>query len=140
MLQKPHFSGYKFRRIVEWGCGPGCVVRLLTSVLGPGVEVYGSGYNPETIEWCKKHIKQVTFVQNAMKPPLAFEEDFFDCVYAIFVFTHLSEVSNYEWIHGLMRVVKPQGLVILTTKGNYYYQNILLPKEKKIYDSHGIVV
>ena len=53
---------------IEWGCGPGRVVRHLPSVFGRSTHAYGSDYNPKTIERCKTHIDSVTFVLNSLSP------------------------------------------------------------------------
>ena len=68
-LLRTHLSEHPIERILEWGCGPGRVIRHLPLTLGPSASVYGSDFNEETIQWCSQHIRQVTFVQNALKPP-----------------------------------------------------------------------
>lgn len=139
LLQK-HCAKYPIERILEWGCGPGRVIRHLPRVMGSATTIFGSDYNSETIEWCRQHIEPVTFVQNKLNPPLPFEESFIDCIYAISVLTHLSETLCREWIAEIKRVLKPKGLLILTTKCDYENDHLLLPQEKKTYNSHGIIV
>jgi Methyltransferase domain len=70
--------------VFEWGCGA-------------DAQIYGSDYNEATIAWCRDTIPRVTFVHNALlpDPPLPFERDFFDFIYSISVFTHLSESTSH---------------------------------------------
>jgi ubiquinone/menaquinone biosynthesis C-methylase UbiE len=126
-------------RILEWGCGPGRIIRHLKCALRNDVKLYGADYNKETIEWNRQNIKGIEFVVNQLEPPLPFESAFFDCVYAISVFTHLSERMHFEWIKEMERIVKPNGLVIITTHGDLTTDR-LLPDEKQLYDSGSLVV
>jgi ubiquinone/menaquinone biosynthesis C-methylase UbiE len=114
-------------------------VRHLRGVLAANAEVYGTDYNPESIAWCSEHIPDVRFATNGLNPPLSFPNDFFDFVYAISVFTHLSEDVCRAWMDELTRVLKPGGLVYFSTKsdGNARF---LLPDEQKNYREKGVVV
>jgi len=126
--------------IYEWGCGPGRVIRHLNPRLSKTVSVYGSDYNSETIEWCVRNISTVSFSLNHLKPPLVHENSKFDFIYCISVFTHLSETTGLLWIDELYRVLKPTGLLLITTAGNNTYDTELLSNEKKAYEEQGIVV
>jgi len=127
-------------RIFEWGSGPGRVIRHLQAELRyKYIELYGSDYNAESIKWCRDNIKGIRFFINQAKPPFPFEADFFDCIYAISVFTHLSEEMHFEWIRELRRVMKPNGLLILTTHGDSSRDRLLL-REKQLYDSGKLIV
>ena len=127
-------------KIFEWGCGPARVIRHLNDITGyEKIELYGSDYNEKSIEWCKKTIKHVHFFNNKLTPPLPFDNAMFDCVYAISIFTHLSEKMHYAWIEELFRVLKPDGILIFTTQGNFYSEK-LLPVDKALYDSGELVI
>ena len=69
-----------------------------------------------------------------MHPPLEFNDNKFDFIYAISVFTHLSENVALEWIRELMRVTKPGGNWMIWTNGKQFVE-YLLPEEKKQYDA-----
>ena len=130
----------KLSSIYEWGCGPGRVIRHLPAVLGPSVKVYGSDYNPGTIEWCSKYLTEISFSLNGLNPPLVYADQSFDFIYCISVFTHLSETTGLNWADELYRVLKPNGILLITTSGDNAYQRELLKKEKKNYEEGGIVV
>ncbi len=78
-------------KILEWGCGPGRIVRQLEVLLrGTGVSLFGCDYNPKSIRWCSSAIPGVTFALNRLQPPLPFAADLFDVLYSSSVFgTHL---------------------------------------------------
>jgi ubiquinone/menaquinone biosynthesis C-methylase UbiE len=121
----------KIQMVLEWGCGPGRVIRHLPKFL-ENARIFGTDYNAESIDWCNKYLPSVKFVKNELKPPLTFPENSFDFIYAISVFTHLSEEVCIQWIHELSRVLKPNGILMVWTNGDYI-SNFLLPKEKQKY-------
>jgi SAM-dependent methyltransferase len=126
--------------IYEWGCGPGRVIRHLPGQLGPFVEVHGSDYNPQTIEWCKKNIADIRFELNGLNPPLPYADNTFDFIYCISVFTHLSDITSLNWADEIYRVLKPNGVFLATTSGDSAFEKELLDKEKKAYQTEGVVV
>ena len=127
-------------RILEWGCGPSRIIRHLKGVLRhDNVELYGTDCNAESIKWCRNNIEETEFFINQARPPFLFETHFFDCVYAISVFTHLSEAMHFEWIREIRRVLKPNGLIIMTAHGDSACDR-LLSHEMKLYDSGKLVI
>ncbi len=105
-------------KILEWGCGPARIIRHLPRLLNKSCEIYGSDYNVESIKWCTKNIHDIYFSDNNLQPPMGFPENFFDIVYAISVFTHLSEEMHYEWFKELKRILKKNGILFITTHGD----------------------
>jgi SAM-dependent methyltransferase len=126
--------------VYEWGCGPARVIRHLPANLNNKASVFGSDYNKETIEWCTKSINNVSFSWNSLNPPLSYEDNKFDFIYSISVFTHLSESTGLNWAKELYRVLKPNGVLLITTSGDNAYETELLDNEKKEYKDHGVVV
>jgi SAM-dependent methyltransferase len=140
-LFKKHFPADQYpKSIYEWGCGPGRVIRQLTAVVPAGTRIFGSDYNPETIEWCQKNLSGIEFSLNGLQPPLNYEDGQFDFVYAISVFTHLSEENSLQWINELHRILRPGGVLLITQSGDDSYKTELLHAERKTYDTTGIVV
>jgi len=103
--------------ILDWGCGPSRVVRHLPELLCSGSNIYGSDYNQKTISWNKKNISNVKFISNDIIPPLKLESNYFDVIYSISVFTHLSEKHFIPWLLELFRVLKNDGILIVTLQG-----------------------
>jgi len=135
-----YFPNGSVAAVYEWGCGPGRIIRHLPEHFGAGVEVYASDYNEDTIDWCKQNIPSVTFSLNQLNPPLEYTDNKFDLIYCISVFTHLSSATGINWANELFRVLKKNGILILTTHGQHSYQTELLADEKIKYEKEGIVV
>jgi SAM-dependent methyltransferase len=130
----------KTLRVCEWGCGVGRVIRHLSSTEGPrSVVAFGTDYNPRSIEWCKKHIPNVTFRANNLEPPLPIADSALDCIYSFSVFTHLPLDLQRRWLDDHLRVVGPGGIVMFTVHGDSY-RSKLTPVEQVEYERTGIVV
>jgi SAM-dependent methyltransferase len=122
--------------VLDFGCGSGRVMRHWARVSGP--RFFGSDYNPDLVAWCEENLRFATFRVNGLAPPLPFENDQFDLVYALSVFTHLSETKQQEWLAELARVVRPGGLLLLTTRGDAW-RHKLEPEELTRYDAGRLV-
>lgn len=126
--------------ICEWGCGPARILRHIPLFFTDrSIDLYGFDYNLQTIQWCRNNIEHITFNHNLLAPPLIQESNAFDCLYCISVFTHLSKEMHFEWIKEISRVVKPNGIIILTTHGDLTKVN-LLKHEVQEYDEGKLVV
>ncbi len=112
----------------------------------PGFEkckFYGSDIDQQAIAWCQEHITDATFVVNNDLPPLPFEDQHFDFIYSISIFTHLPEEMQFAWLKELRRVTKIGGHLILTTHGQDLFPPALeaqkpLSEEGFFYYRNGI--
>jgi SAM-dependent methyltransferase len=126
-------------KILEWGCGPARVLQYLKSPDGSGWELWGSDYNPRTVAWCQQHLSNIHFMHNGLEPPIPVEAGFFDVVYCISVFTHLSESLHHQWVAEIFRLLKPGGLLIGTFHGGTFRDQLTLG-EQRLFDSGKLVV
>ncbi len=108
------------KKILDWGCGPGRIIRHLPNVIGNGCEYYGTDYNNQSIEWCKQNLNNIYFNNNTLEANLPYEDNYFDIIYGISIFTHLSEQLHYDWYKELHRILKPGGIMFLTTQGENF--------------------
>ncbi len=132
-LIKKHLNPKNSIKILDWGCGPGRVISHLNNILpNTHKEIYGTDYDKKSIKWCKKTYKDISFNINQLSPSLPYGAKKFDVIYAISIFTHLSEELNYLWINELTRILKSNGILILTTHGDNCLDN-LLEDEKRLY-------
>lgn len=129
----------KDKKILDWGCGPGRIVRHLPALIGNNCEYYGTDYNAKTIAWCAKNLPEIKFNVNTLKASLPYEDNFFDLIYGISIFTHLAEELHHEWYAELLRVLKPEGIMILTTQGDIYKAK-MTPIELEQYNKGELVV
>jgi len=125
--------------VLDWGCGPARIVRHLPRLLDDYSHCFGTDYNEQTIAWCKKNIPQVRFSHNELHPPLTYLDQFFDIIYGVSIFTHLSEAAHHAWMQELMRVAKP-GAVLLFTMHGAAFRSRLTPAEQKRFDEGKLVV
>ena len=110
-----------FERVLDFGCGCGRVLRHLE----PGIartEFHGTDIDPEAIAWCEESVPNVRWSTNTDLPPTRYEDEAFDLVYSISVFTHLDERFQLAWLDELRRITRPGGLLILTTHGSHVHR------------------
>ncbi len=112
-----------FHQILDFGCGCG---RTIIWFLGTGDSIHLSGTDIDVaaIDWCRTHLDAATFEVNPPLPPLPYEANSFDFVYAISVFTHLKEDYQFRWLGELRRVTQSKGYVLLTLHGSYYWSRM----------------
>lgn len=132
------YKNTKNIHILDWGCGPARVTRHLPDLLEGNSYVYGTDYNKKTINWCAKNVSNVTFVINGLEPPLTYESNMFDVVVSISIFTHLSEQNHNKWIQELYRIIKNDGILIVTTAGKEF-SKVLTADEKVLFNSGSLV-
>lgn len=129
----------KNKRILDWGCGPGRIVRHLPKVVGNGCQFYGTDQNKESIDWCSNNIKGISFHNNSLDARLPYSDNFFDVIYGISVFTHLSKQMHYDWFCEISRILKTDGIIFLTTQGDNFKIK-LTQNELKKYSDNDLVV
>ncbi len=101
--------------ILDFGCGIGRVIRHFHDVKGPAF--YGTDYNLDLIKWARENLAFAKFQVNQIQGRLAYESDTFDLIYALSVFTHLTGPQQAFWMNELKRILKPGGLLLITTHG-----------------------
>jgi ubiquinone/menaquinone biosynthesis C-methylase UbiE len=139
---KEYFSKHielENKKILDWGCGPGRVIRHLPNVIGNNCEYYGTDYNKQTINWCSINLPGIHFNCNELKAKLPYPDNFFDGIYGISIFTHLSEQMHYEWYDELYRIVKPNGIMLLTTQGDNFKIK-LTDSELSRYNNNELII
>ena len=132
-------TGRKPISVLDWGCGPGRVVRHIPQVLSSASLIYGADFNSQTIAWCRKHIPDVTFVKNNLDPPINMDNSRCQLIYAISVFTHLSAPRHTLWLKELYRILEPAGILIFTSQG-VIFKKILSTNELRRFDRGEIII
>jgi SAM-dependent methyltransferase len=127
-------------RVLDWGCGPGRLARHMAECFAPTpLELTAVDPDPAAIAWCRAHLPGIVFQEAPFRPPLPFDDQHFDAVYAFSVLTHLAEESQARWVDELRRVLKPGGVLVVTVHGDHY-RNVLDRAEGARYDEGHIVV
>lgn len=100
-------------KVLDFGCGCGRVVRYFAAQCPAQVDA--SDIDAETIAWCQASLGDAAaFHCNPEWPPLSFEDERFDLVYGISVFTHFPEDMQRAWLAEMRRVVKPDAWLLLS--------------------------
>ena len=136
-----HFQKYivlEKVNILDWGCGPGRIIRHIPDILNNNSYVFGSDYNKKYVNWCNDNLKGIVVKINSLAPPLLFESNFFSAIFSISIFTHLSEKMHHEWMKELNRVSKKGAILLITTHGNSFLLK-LNNNEKTLFNSEKLV-
>jgi len=124
--------------VLDWGCGPARVIRHLPALIEEGT-FYGTDCNQQSIAWCSANFTDIYFHSNDLMPGLIYEKEWFDLIYGISIFTHLSIEAHEAWLNELIRVLKPGGILFLTLHGEGFRQK-LTPPEELLFDADELVV
>ena len=108
--------------ILDFGCGAGRILRGLPPFTQANLT--GCDIDPEAIAWAKHYLPFGQFYETQEYPPLPFEDETFDFVYAVAVFDHLDEQHQFCWLDELRRVTKPDGFVFATVKGPSHVEKL----------------
>ncbi len=133
-------NGYDINRmgaILDFGCGAGRTLRHWDTLKGP--KVCGSDYNPRLVNWCRKALGFADVRLNGLTGGVAWPDATFDLAYALSVFTHLTEPVGFAWIDEMARVLKPGGLLLITTHGDHYAQSLPEPERNQYHAGEAVV-
>lgn len=115
VLNRNALSFRKVDSILEFGCGGGRLMQYMHK-LAPQAQIFGCDILSDAVAECRRKCPWGHFSICQIRPPLDFPDNSFDLVYAYSVFTHLTETSHIAWLKELARVLKPGGIMLLTTK------------------------
>ena len=110
-------------RVLDFGCAEGRVIRFLSR--HEGSELWGVDINAQRIAWAQQHLPApFRFATTTTAPHLPFEDNYFDLVYGISVFTHISDLAD-AWFLELLRVLRPAGHAYLTIHDEHTVELLL---------------
>lgn len=111
-------------RVLDFGCGTGRVLRHLVDIATDG-EAWGVDLRSSQIDWCRSQLSPpFHFLTSSTAPHLPFEDNYFDFVYGLSVFTHITDLDD-AWLMELRRVTRPAGLVFLTVMDQFIIGRVL---------------
>lgn len=120
-LQQTGLEFRQFENILDFGCGVGRYLMAFEPELLPNQKLFGCDVFPECATWCQENIKFATVKHNNIQPPLPFENNQFDLVNAVSVFTHLRLDLQHLWAWDIYRVLRPGGILFMTLHGPQFF-------------------
>ncbi len=114
-------EGWSFagKRALDFGCGAGRTLRQFLAEAEQGAEMWGSDIDGSSIAWLQANLcPPLHAVENGIDPPLGFDAASFDLIWALSVFTHLTD-NSLPWLVELHRLLKPGGMLLATYMGRY---------------------
>ena len=107
--------------ILDFGCGWGRIIRFFLKDAEPSV-LWGVDPVEQMIEISRRDNRWCNFERIEPEPPTPFPDETFDMIYSFSVFSHMSEDMHRRSLAELERIVKPGGLVMVTTRGRDFIQ------------------
>ena len=104
------------KRVLDFGCGAGRVLRHFREEAERG-EFWGSDIDEASVDWLKEHLSPpVHAILHGEEPPIPASSGHFDLIYAMSVFTHITD--NWSaWVVEMHRLLAPKGLLLATFLG-----------------------
>lgn len=105
--------------VLDFGCGWGRMSRLFFRSISSD-NFWGVDVDPEIIRFCAQQMHHGRYKTIQPNPPMDFEANTFQVIFAYSVFSHLSEPTCLNWIKEFARILKPGGVLIATTQGRSF--------------------
>jgi SAM-dependent methyltransferase len=107
--------------VLDFGCGSGKVMRHFLAEARE-CELWGCDIDERSVTWLQEELSPplVAFL-NGEAPPLDQPDGYFDLIWSVSVFTHLTD-HWAGWLAELHRVLKPGGLAIISFLGAAMYE------------------
>jgi SAM-dependent methyltransferase len=113
---------------MDFGCGAGRTLRHFVEE-AEHAEIWGVDIDAPSIAWLRETLSPpLHLLQNGANPPLQFESGSFDLVWALSVFTHLTD-NSLPWLLELHRLLKEGGLLVATYMGRWNAAHVLIDEQ-----------
>lgn len=100
--------------VLDFGCGSGRTLRYLATT---GWTLHGCDIDAPAVRWCEENLRFAQFAVSPSVPPTEYAPAFFDAIFSISVFTHLSFEGQRSWAAELARILGRGGKLLVTTMG-----------------------
>jgi SAM-dependent methyltransferase len=110
------FPTERMERILDFGVGCGRIARHFLAH-DPHIELHGVDIDADNVRWCTEHLRGGQFQAGPLTPPLPYVDRSFDFIHANSVFTHLTEEMQDRWLAEIARMLRPNGLAVITFHG-----------------------
>ena len=83
--------------------------------------IIGTDVDASLIGVCRSTFPGPRFLRCSPMPPLMLRDDSVDFIVGYSVFSHLSEAACRAWLAEFARILKPGGMVAMTTRGRWFF-------------------
>jgi SAM-dependent methyltransferase len=120
----PDEWSFEGKRVLDFGCGAGRTLRHFLAEAEAG-EIWGADIDAGSIDWLQDNLcPPLQALRSERSPPLGLEYASFDLIWAISVFTHLTD-NSIPWLLELHRLLKPNAILIATFMGRWHSEALL---------------
>ncbi len=120
-------------KLLDFGTGWGRYARIFMKDFRPE-NVVGVDVDESYIKICRETFPYGRFETVSPLPPSSLEDQTYDLVIAYSVFSHLAEHAATAWIREFERILRPGGMVAVTTQGRSLLQVCEKIREQKEFD------
>jgi len=85
--------------------------------------LHGCDVDRDAVRWSENALPFARLAVCSSFPPLPYSERTFDILLAVSVFTHFSLEEQQSWAAELARVIRPDGILVLSSMGPSVLQN-----------------
>jgi SAM-dependent methyltransferase len=120
----PSEWSFEGKSVLDFGCGTGRTLSAFAKE-AEQAEFFGCDIHAPSIAWATSKLSPpFTFFVCQETPPLAQPDERFDLVYAMSVFTHITDQWS-QWLAELHRVMRPSGIAVISALGPAMANQIL---------------
>jgi SAM-dependent methyltransferase len=102
-------------RVLDFGCGWGRILRFFLRDC-KAAHLQGIDVDPMLVDVCRSTFPYARFDTVNALPPTPFPEGSFDVITGYSVFSHLAEHASLAWVQEFSRLLRPGGLMVVTTQ------------------------
>lgn len=115
-------------QVLDFGAGCGRTLQFSSKDFN---EIWATDIDAEAIDFIVQSYSGVNASCNNYDPPTEYEENFFDIIYSVSIWTHIPPENQEAWLREIQRILKPNGLALITFLG----ENCL--KSESFHQSYG---
>ena len=110
-------------RAIDFGCGWGRITQVMLRDISPenliGLDVWD-----KAVEICRRTRLPCEVREIEPWPPVDISSDSIDLIVAYSVFSHLSEENHWAWMKEFHRILKPGGVVAVTSRPRSFIEYV----------------
>jgi SAM-dependent methyltransferase len=119
----------KDKVLLDFGTGWGRILRFFMEKFSPE-NLIGVDIRDDLLDICKSTFKWGNFIKSEAFPPLEIKDQSVDFIVGYSVFSHLSEDACASWLNEFNRILRPGGIIAVTTRGRWFFDYCEQLKDK----------